>query len=285
MKVLSLSGGATRFVGISGCAIELIKQGYKPDVIVGVSAGAIASVPIALGLYNQVIDKGLSITLKDIFKVVPINEKGRITIHGIIRLLLGYNSIGVQQVDKLLSELVSKDKFAEYVSGNYPTCYCSAVNMETGEKEWFNLKECDYNTFLKAVSASSHIPLASQAININNKLYYDGGLRDHNLGCSFVEEFNGVTELVSIYGRPQGLMANLSTWNKSLFSILDRTMDIMQNEISRSDEYLEKEYCQNNNIKLTQLFLPRILTTLYDTDINRLIQLYHESIKIAQTYK
>tara|TARA_R110002124_G_scaffold283449_2_gene459493 strand:- start:12221 stop:12427 length:207 start_codon:yes stop_codon:yes gene_type:complete len=63
MKVLNFSGGAFKASGHVGASEVLIKNGYKPDIITGVSLGAVLAVPIALrNLYLE--GKNIAFTYK-----------------------------------------------------------------------------------------------------------------------------------------------------------------------------------------------------------------------------
>jgi predicted acylesterase/phospholipase RssA len=54
MKIYNLSGGATKIGGLFAKSERIIKEfGYKPDVISGVSSGALLVLPIALGKWDE----------------------------------------------------------------------------------------------------------------------------------------------------------------------------------------------------------------------------------------
>ena len=54
MKIYNLSGGATKIGGLFAKSERIIKEfGYKPDIISGVSSGALLALPIALGKWDE----------------------------------------------------------------------------------------------------------------------------------------------------------------------------------------------------------------------------------------
>jgi len=282
MKLLSLSGGATKFAGIVSCAKGAVDSGFKPTHIVGVSAGALATLPIALGMFDKAIEIGNNIKLKDIFSSLPVKDNGKFTLAALCRLITGKKSLGVQKTDELVKKLITNEIFDKYKKGDYPECYVLAVNFSTAGRKLFRVKDLSYEEYILAVSASSHIPLVSQPVEINNEFYFDGGVRDHNPGHYALSKLNiEFKEVISIYSRPKLEETYDESWQKSLFEIFSRTIDIMNIEISKSDELLEIDTCKERNIKLTQFFLPKVLTSLFDTDTNRLIELSEKSYKLG----
>ena len=285
MKLLSLSGGATKFVGILSCAQAVIDSGFKPTHISGVSAGAIAALPLALGLYPEAKEKGLTLSLKDLFSSLPIKDNGKLTLNAVGRLLIGKTSLGIQETGKLVKTIITRYMFDKYKDGNYAECFLLAVNFSTGERVLFSVKDGNYKDYLDAVSASSHLPILSQPVEIDGEFYYDGGLRDHNPGSVTLDRIKGFNEVVSIYSRPKENTNVSEEWKDSFFEVLMRTIDIMNIEISKTDEQLEFEFCKQNKIKLNQYFLPNILTSLFDVDKTRLKELSDKSYDIGNKYK
>jgi predicted patatin/cPLA2 family phospholipase len=286
MKLLSLSGGATKFAGIVSCAKGIIDSGFTPTHIVGVSAGALATLPIALGIEDLAIEVGKNITLKQIFSSLPVKDNGKLTFGAICRLLIGKKSLGVQKTNELVKSIITEKLFDKYKNGDYPECYVLAVNFSSGGRKLFRIKDLSYEEYISAVSASSHIPMVSQPIEINNEFYFDGGIRDHNPGHYALTKLEiKFEEVASIYSRPAIEDTHDETWKDSFFNIFARTIDIMNIEISKTDEQLEQEFCNRNNIKLNQIFLPKVLNSLFDTDKERLKELAEVSYNLGKNIK
>jgi len=281
-QILSLSGGATKFIGLVGAAQGVISAGYKPTDIIGVSSGAIASVPAAMGLWLQAANKGLHLTLDDIFSIVPVNEDGGYTWQAIYRLITGKNSLGKQRIQELVSEVISEELFSDYVLGDYPTCWAATVCMETAELVVWNLKEQSYQRYLDIVAASAAIPIATEGIVIDGYTYFDGGLREHAASSYLLSP--GVNKCVTIYSRPEDPFCKSTNWNRNLLSVHKRTLDILQGELSISDAIIENLTCKAYGIELFQVYLPRVLESLYDVDKERLKKLYEISYKLGTNY-
>ena len=77
MKHMGISGGGTKIAGLFGIAESIIyDRGYIPDVISGISAGAILALPLALGKRQEIKDQVLNLEMDDFFSTSPIKKNG-----------------------------------------------------------------------------------------------------------------------------------------------------------------------------------------------------------------
>lgn len=279
MKVLNLSSGGTKFIGIVGAAKKVLASGFKPDVITGVSAGAVAAVPVALDMWDDMIHKGLNLELSDMFKVAPITNNGSLRFN---TCLITKGCFGISRIDELISEFISFKKFQEYkFNDKYPECYVQTVRMSTRAKHVWALKSLNYKLFLNVVAASAAIPIYTQGIWINDQEHYDGGLRDSTVSWWVLENLNP-TEIVSIYSKspynkPDNTKDTHSPGFKYVFKTISKTIECLVEEGMLNDAELEREICKSKNIKLTQYMLPNVMKNYYDTDKSRLKELYSKS--------
>lgn len=287
MKHLGISGGGTKIGGLFGAAESLLEKGYQPDIISGISAGAILAVPLALGKLDQIREIVLNLELDTFFNKKPVNKKGKITLGAIWNIITGKPYLGRQDnVRKVLSQVVSKMDFVEYQLGDYPVCIVGAIDFLTGKREYINLKDTklSYEDFLHYVNASGSIPVFTAAEEIGGKYLYDGGVRDH-IGTPWMLQNFEIKETVSIYSRPQDFNISDNSKPKNALDVLQKTIDIMNVEISKNDEAQEDTICKNKHIKQTKLFLPRIMQSVYDVDKGRLRANYLKGKEIAQEYE
>ncbi len=289
MKHLGISGGSTKIAGLTGAALEVIKTyKYNPDVISGISAGSILALPIVLGKWDMLEKAVKHLSLHDFFDVPPVNSKGKFTLHAIWRLITGKSSLGRQRnLIKRLKEFVSEVEYSQYQhSENMPIIYIGTIDFKSGSRYYFNLKDIKntYEMYLKIVLASASIPIFIEEVTMNvdgeQVHLFDGGVRDH-IGTPWVlQHVQGITESVSIYSRPEDY--KIGSWEPgNVLNVLNRYVDIVNVETSKSDEMLEDLLCETKKIKQTKIFLPTVLTSLYDTDLTRLGILFNRGREVA----
>jgi len=263
MKGLSLSGASTKIPLLAGAATILCNNlDYKPDYIVGTSAGSILAVPLALGLYAQVEDFVLGFNLDDIFDIKPVNSKGGITLRAILRAITGKESLGRQnQLIKTMKKLITPEVWGYYKDACTVECYAGIVEFKTGKIEYVRLKDLSYNQYFSVILASTSIPVFVESVKMNDGYYYDGGVRDH-IGSHWLMENFDLDENVSIYSRPEDYDITDLNWTPgNIYQVLERTIAIMNIEVSKNDELKEDKIAAEKGIKNTKIFPPHVLSS------------------------
>jgi len=168
-KSLSISGGSTKIPMLAGAAITLLKdKGYKPSYIVGTSSGGILALALALGKYDEVEELVKNFTLDTVFDKKPVNEKGKITLNGKLRILAGKESLGTQNaVIDAIKKIVTKEDYANYLKLDFPIVYIGVVEFRTGRRFYINLKEQTYEKYLRFVLATGSIPGFVEGVRID----------------------------------------------------------------------------------------------------------------------
>jgi predicted patatin/cPLA2 family phospholipase len=295
-KILNISGGATKIAGLAGATDYIINEyGYKPTDITGVSSGAILTLPIALGKWDEIRNLTTSFSLDDIFDKKPVNKKNRITLNSVLRVLSGKTSLGTQNnLKKTISKIVTPLDFFHYQNDEkYPDCYVGSVDFKTGSRKVFNLKNktITYDDYLELVNSSASIPLAVEPVYFNDYTLYDGGVRNHILSTWSLENIENIESTISVFSRPKEIKEILGTkWDpKNILDVFNRYISITNIEISKSDEENEKLLVKllskkDNKISLKQVFTPYVIKELYDTDPIKLKELYDLSYKMSKDY-
>jgi len=296
-KLLSGPGGSTKGAGIGPALCEVVRQGFDFDYYVGVSYSSVIAVPMALGMHIEIEEQSTTLNHNKFFDVSPMTKTGKISSAAIWRLIKSIfapkkvNSLGIQNVQKLLRQFVTKERFERYQNGDFPIVYICAVEVGGQMPTVWNIKEkehVNYETYLDMVSASSRIPVWTQPQEVTYKgetrLYYDGGMTDTNAGSLILELHEDIDEMVSIYPGPMPLLASNADEVKGIIGAIEWTIDTMLRDIIRHDIINEKDVCEHRSIGLKQIFLPNILKNLYDTNPERLHQLKEESIKEVQKH-
>jgi len=295
MKHLGISGGGTKIGGLFGVVETLYKKGFRPDIISGISAGAILSVPLALGKFDQIRKLVLNISLDDFFSQKPVQKNGSLTLGAAWKAITGKTFLGQQEnLEKTLRSVISEKDFSAFKHENkYPVCIIGTVDFITGGRKYFNLKECSYEEFPRLVNASASLPVFTEGIRIRvretHTYLYDGGVRDH-IATAWVltkSEFKDkITESISVFSRPEDYELLPSDFkDKNIVKILERYVDITNVEVSKNDEYMLDTLCDQKKIRNTKLFLPRIMKSTYDTNRERLLLMYKAGLAEGEKYK
>ena len=152
---IALGGGGTRGFAHLGVLKALEEKGIKIDIVSGTSAGSIVGSLIAAGK-----------TSEEIFKLMKENE---LTDFAKIKLPInGFMSL--ENMGKKLGKMLPGENFNDL---KLPL-HIAVTNMLTGKIEYISK-----GNIVKAVQASSSIPIIFSPVEINGKIYVDGGLLDN----------------------------------------------------------------------------------------------------------
>jgi predicted patatin/cPLA2 family phospholipase len=296
MKRLGGSGGGTKGAGILGAMEAIIKGGYQPTVIDGISVSAILAVPASIAtvkpdMWDLMKDVFLNLKIDDFFSKTwyglsksPITEKGKLSTYAKICAVTGRPYFGDQgKLRDTIKYVVPKTLFLEWKSNTeMPKVIVGAVDIMSGARTYYNLKTVTYDKFIDAVQASASIPVFTKWVETVDGLMVDGGIRDHITDPEYFKEYKDIKESITIYSRPENKDISLKKIPKNWLDMVMRVIDIMELEISKSDERLENRFANEIGYTPHQIFLPSILEHVYDTDKQRLKQLYDAGYKMGE---
>lgn len=152
---LVLSGGAVRGIAHLGVLQAMEEAGIKPDVISGVSAGAIAAAFYADGYAPyEILDLFASQRMRDFIRPA-LSKGGFLKTGGLLKFMNKY--LRHQRVEDL----------------NVPV-FLTVSNLTTGRAEYHH-----QGNLLRLVLASSAIPVLFRPVAVNACLCVDGGLLDN----------------------------------------------------------------------------------------------------------
>lgn len=279
--LLSGAGASTRGAFVGTALVEIAKK-INFDYFIGVSYSSIVGVPLALGMYDEIIRETLKLKHTDFFKVSPMNKKGKFSFAAVNRLIGSIfapnkvKSFGVQDVKPILKRFITRELFNTYQNGDFPAVYICAVNADTQEPTIWNVKNkaiC-YERYLDIVSASSRIPVWTQPQLIEGVEYYDGGVTDTNASSLIIDMNKDIKKVYSVYPRPKGFKGKLAPERAGILGAITWTIDTMLKDVSRNDEIKERDICEHRKIKLFQFFPKKyVLSNLYDVDKRKLLEL------------
>ena len=152
---LVLGGGGARGFAHMGVAKALYEKGIRPDIISGVSAGAIAGAFLASGLDPEEVMKLLKD--QDIMKISRIHlpKDGLLKLDGLKKHLEEH--IPYKRLEDLPTPLV-----------------IAVCNLNTARVEYLNKGDLS-----DVILASSSIPILFSPVRMNGSVYVDGGMLDN----------------------------------------------------------------------------------------------------------
>lgn len=245
---LALGGGAARGWAHFGVIRALAEQGIKPDIVCGTSIGALVGASYVTGCMPQFEKWVTSLRKRDVAAMLDFTMGG-----------------GLIEGDRLMSFLRDKitiDAKIEHLEIPFASV---ATNLATGNEEWF--QEGD---LLDAVRASISLPGLFTPVCINGKWLADGALVNpvpvsvcralgaeqiiavdlnaHMVGKPFRKTQQHIHSLLSSKNENNNIKSWFNTVldkvmsnnqngedeEPSLFDVLNSSVTIMQDRISRS---------------------------------------------------
>lgn len=240
----------------------------------GVSSGSIIQFVANVAGVSKVKKYAIEYTSEDVFYQDPTKFEG--AIYAGCRLIGGKLYLYDQsKLIETLTRVVSKDDFDFWKDD--PTkapIYAVAVDLETAEPIAYNLQELSYIEAIMAVLASSSIPIFTKPISFDGKHLVDGGLRTHCATPLALSKYGKDANMcLSVFSRPQSIehykwdMPKEKIFGTAMFKLLGRIFEIVNLEISQSDERIGDEECQDLGIEHIKVFTEGIIGEgVYRTD-------------------
>lgn len=265
MKALVLGGGSLKGAWQVGAIQAVLERGFSPEMIYGISAGALnASFLVSEAGkqyrkngyvdWNSVNKKLISFWLKNITRPEDVG------------ILKSYWSLGVDTMlsrfDGLLDVNPLHEKVKKYVTQedlqkSPVKIKVGAVNIHTGNMKYVSPFEDHFMDYLRASSSLPIVMPAVQIGNDNREIYLDGGIREVVPIRKAIED--GATDIYAIATHPRH--RNMEPINhRSLLNLLERIKDISVNQLENNDIDWAESYNEN-------------LVSLYGFTLNKKIKL------------
>lgn len=173
MKALVMSGAANFGAMQAGALGPIFATGFRPELVVGTSAGALNAIYIA---YDPSLDSVSR--LQDLWRTASPKEVGNPTAIGVVRRL-------VRQQDSMVSSDALESFLSQYLPQNVDTfgqlrncvgvpAYVVAVNIDTAELYVFGDEDDD--RIIDGAMASTAVPPYFPPWFIDDQRYLDGGI-------------------------------------------------------------------------------------------------------------
>jgi NTE family protein len=237
-RALVLSGGSIKGAFQAGAIAEVLRSGFVPNVIYGISVGALNGAFLAdrsgrrAGNANQPVPwPEIGAELVDFWTQCITRPSAIIRKHGTSAIVWEtlWNDFNGLVDTKPLRNLITAEITEANLRASPATLTVGAVNLVTGDIRYATPGSPNIVAY---VYASTAIPIAMPIVEIAGVPYYDGGLRDiAPLGTAINE---GATEIVCIVCQPRS--ANTPDFNrKNLLKLVSRIEDIVTTEIVEND--------------------------------------------------
>lgn len=161
--------------------LSALRRDY--EFISGISTGALIAPFVALGEYEKLERGYTTISNKDIYNVIPFDEKtGKIKIlQSIYRTILqGKPTIGeTNNLRKLITKFYTEaDHERLQASGKTVLVGCLNLSMTPYRHETYAAADCSYQDFVDWMWASCCFPAVSSIVEKNGYQYVDGGITE-----------------------------------------------------------------------------------------------------------
>ena len=157
-----LEGGAMRGLFTTGVLDVLMENNIEIDGIIGVSAGAV----FGINYFSNQKGRGIRYNKKYLGDKRYISTKSLLSTGNLVNKDFAY-----YRINKELDPFDNKTFI-----NSHKDYFVTVTNIETGKPEY--LKITNPLEQVEEFRASSAMPFASEIIEINNKLYLDGGISD-----------------------------------------------------------------------------------------------------------
>ena len=283
MKALVLGGGSMKGAFQVGVIQAILENGFEPEMIYGISVGALNTTFLANEAGRQFQEtntvnwsfagrKLLEFWIKNITQPQDISTLRSRVMLGMNTLMSRFDGI----VDPVpLHNLIRKNLNKAYLNNTPVKVKVGAVNIDSGEIKYVSPADKHYIDY---VFASSSIPMLMPAVEIEQQLFLDGGMREVAPVRQAIED--GATEIVLIACHSPLLYQPEDINSRNLITLIERVRDITVNQIVNSniawaESYIDRSILRGKPMKLTvirpvaPLFLD--LQHFNSDDISRLI--------------
>lgn len=277
MKALVLGGGSLKGAWQAGAIQAVLDRGFQPDMIYGISAGALNAAFMVNEAGKEFQETGridwklvnkklISFWVENITRPDDIGELKS-------RIMLGIDTL-LSRFDGLLDTNPLHEKLRTYIDINTLRrspirLKVGSVNINTGEMHYADPLEQYFMDYLRA---SSSIPVIMPVIQIggdHRNAHLDGGLREVVPLKQAI--LDGATDIYAIATHPKNEQKEAINY-RNFFSLIDRIKDISINQFENNDIEWAEQYNENlvslGGISINKKIKLKVLRPTETLDIN-----------------
>lgn len=259
MKALVLGGGSMKGAFQVGAIQAVLESGFKPDMVYGISVGALNSTFLVHEAGRQ-IESGQSIDWETVgrrlleFWVTNITQPQNVSLLR-SRVSLGVNTL-MSRFDGLLDPSPLRKLISEKIDlatlAKSPVKFkVGAVNVTSGDMVYASQTDPD---ILEYVAASAALPVLMPSVPIGDGIFLDGGVREVAPIRRAIQD--GATDIMLLACHSARLFNGETFSPKNVISLMERVRNITVNQIVNSDidwaeNYAERSSLRGHPIKLT----------------------------------
>jgi NTE family protein len=261
MKALVLGGGSMKGAFQVGAVKAVLEDGFEPDMIYGVSVGALNATYLVNEAGKHDLEHGQinwPLVGRELmtFWIKHITQPQDVALLR-SRVSLGFNTL-MSRFDGLLDpsplhNLIRRHTDAFILRNSPVKIKVGAVNITNGN---IKFASPDDEYFMDYVRASSSLPMLMPAVPIGSRTdkYLDGGLR---VVAPIHEAIrDGAREIILIACHASQLYTRENFNSRNLISLIERVKDVTVNQIVNNDidwaeGYAERSVLRGDPIKLT----------------------------------
>lgn len=283
---IGISGGAFYLRAQARAVYELLKDKNGPKIYIGTSAGAVISAVAAVCGVAKMWEYAQNINPADAIKNAPYTKSGKMKMMAKLRVLFGCAPVK-QTVIPILKSLITKREWDVWRCNRYKShAVITTCNVETGVKHVWDLSHHDRDTAFMLIEASARMQGMTEPVNIFGQLHWDGGQFDHNPTYLLNDLKFKYDHIYSVWSRPDDWNAeDVNLKDANYLQLLTRMIELDNIEKSINDEIILRAKCQTANIPLTQVYIPRVLSHVYDSSEegqNKAVQAAIEAVNQAK---
>ncbi len=256
MKALVLSGGSIKGAFQAGAIHKLLDLGFRPDLITGISVGALNATFLAGSALKFPSDDPGGFSWKaigqDLFKFWENNihaPESLVIERPISQLVFAVlrSSFNGLLNNNPLKNLVRREVDLGTLRNSPVNIRVGSVNMNSTKIEYVSPQDVESELFFQHLMASTAIPILMPGERIHGLLHLDGGLRDV---APLKEAIRlGATEIVTITTQVKDLDP-IEFQHGNIMAYAERMMDVIVNECVNND--LDQATLYNNLLQETK---------------------------------
>ena len=240
-RALVLSGGGNRGAFEVGAVSHLIKkEQWGFDIFSGSSVGALNAAYLAQGKNHWEQEKKID-SLRETWLSISGNRRiYRFNLFSIFGVFFGGSLYKPSGLEKLIQSLINP----EALTGGKPLLI-PTVALEDGELRFVDSRiESDRKEIMQFLLASASIPIFFPPVEIRQKHWVDGGLRDITPLNAVLNEDPQEVVIITTYPLTEKLEPVLPPFSQSRnpFAVIKRVLEILAAEIGSNDLKLTTRY-------------------------------------------